>query len=95
VRPTVDTGPVAGHDAVVDEEAAECGEVVVDLAQDVVDGGFVVRPRRIEEGGEEHRESRDSIAYATRTRARRRSSPRHGRRTWTASSATCRTATTL
>jgi hypothetical protein len=46
VRPTVDAGPVAGHDAFVDDEAAECGEVVVDLAQDVVDGGFVVRPRR-------------------------------------------------
>jgi hypothetical protein len=63
VRPTVDAGPVAGHDAFVDEEAAECGEVVVDLAQDVVGGGLVVRPRRVEEGGEEHRESRDNIAY--------------------------------
>jgi hypothetical protein len=55
VRPTVDAGPVAGHDTFVDEEAAACGEVVGDMAQDVVGDGFVVRPRRVEEGGEEHR----------------------------------------
>jgi hypothetical protein len=36
--------------------------VVVDLAQDFVDRGFVVRPRRVEEGSEEHRESRYNIA---------------------------------
>jgi len=46
VRPTGDAGTVAGHGAFVGDEAAECGEVVVDLAQNVVDGGFVVRPHR-------------------------------------------------